>query len=191
MKMLSRGWTDSWVKFRWQRSWTALPVPMLVGGLLFHLSACLTDHPFIAQDSVIPFRLSMPSRTFWNRYTAKMEIPNVQYQRFSWTHSFWKPLGVRMLTQCLRLAMQQTRRMVISWGWNQSISRKKMTAFLYEGLVKTHLTRSTWGPTCQPKHSHRQKLLRHLPQPIFLDHRQGSYSKSPLLTIGGFLNVLQ
>jgi len=26
------------------------------------------------------------------------------------------------------------------WDWNQSILRKKMTAFLYEGLVKIHLT---------------------------------------------------
>lgn len=36
---LSRGWTDSWVKFRWQRSWTLLPVPLLLGGLLVHLLA--------------------------------------------------------------------------------------------------------------------------------------------------------
>ncbi|RLW05896.1 hypothetical protein DV515_00004964 [Chloebia gouldiae] len=41
----------------------------------------LTDHPFIAQESVIPFLLSMPSRTLWNQYKAKMEIPNVQYRR--------------------------------------------------------------------------------------------------------------
>lgn len=35
---LSPGWTNSWVKFRWQRSWTLLLVPMVVGGLLFHLT---------------------------------------------------------------------------------------------------------------------------------------------------------
>lgn len=110
---------------------------------------------------------------------------------------------------------------VTSWGWNQSISRKKMTAFLYEGLVKTHLTRvsrkqtkdirnvlegqwqpwfnavscavlqSTWDPTCRPKPSPPQKLLQRRPRPIFLDHRQGSYSTSPLGTTEGGLNVLQ
>lgn len=118
-----------------------------------------------------------------------MGIPNVQYQRFSWTRSFRNWVDVWMLTQCLQLVTQQIRRMVISRDWNPSISRKKMTAFLYEGLVKTHWAWSTWGRTRQPKPSPHQKLLQHQPRPIFLDHRLGSYSKSPLLTTG--VRVLQ